>query len=395
MKPATSPVRPFLVVPYATPIESSGTSIVLRRLLANFAPEEVVLLGRSPDPRARLASAPPHYPVVRIASLPQGIRGDRYWRLASSLPGLWAGWRAIRRYSPNAILGGFPDEVSLLLAYGLHRLSGLPLLAYFCDLYMEDRAGGWQAHLARWLQPRVFRAASRVIAINRGMAEFYARRYGLDAACVPTCINVPIPPPARAPEPGPIFVVGYSGNINPTRSSSLRALVSAIGGDPAFAIRYFTPHRPEFLRSQGLWADNASASFVGDEGDLVRQLARCDALFLPLTFDVDRSSYDQLATCFGIKSYEYFLSQRPVLLQSPGDYFIARFYRERVCGLVVDSPAPEALRAALERLRADGPLRERLSRNALTAASEFEGPRVAAVLRGVLDQSVRHKEGHP
>ena len=387
--------RPVMVVAQALPHQSSGTSIVLRRLLENFGGDEIVLLARNPNPHLRLEFRPLHYPTVTIPSLLGGVRGERYWRLGSLPPGIIAGLRAVRRHRPAAILAVFPDEIALLTGYILHRLTNLPLLAYFCDLYQEDRARGWEARLARSLQPRVFRAASQIITVNDGMVSYYRERYGLTAVCLPACINVGIPEPGALPAPNNAFVVGYSGNVNSTRLGPLRALVRAIGDNPGYTIRYFTPQKAEFLKANGLWADNASAEFISDEGDLIRRLASCDALFLPLTFDVDQSSYDQLATCFGIKSYEYFLSQRPVLLQSPGDYFIARFYRERECGLVVDSPAPEALRAALERLRADGALRERLSRNALAAAVDFEGPRVAAVLRGVLDQSVRHKEGHP
>lgn len=373
-----------MVVAQALPFQSSGTSIVLRRLLENFAEDEVVLLARNPNPHMRLESHRLHYPTVRIPSLPGGLRGERYWRLSAVVPGIVAGLREIRRRRPAAIMAVFPDEISLLTGYWLHRLTKVPLFSYFCDLYMEDRPSGWEARLARWLQPRMFRAASRIIAVNEGMAGYYRERYGTNALCVPACINVDIPRPGPVPAPGTPFVVGYSGNINSTRLSSLLALVRAIGNRPAYAIRYFTPQTADFLRAHDLWTQNSKAAFVSDEAELIRRLSACDALFLPLTFEVGANSRDQLATCFGIKSYEYFLSRRPVLLQCPGDYFIARFYRDWDCGLVVDGPGPEALFAALERLRSDGGLRTRLVHNALKAARQFEGPRVATILREVL-----------
>jgi glycosyltransferase involved in cell wall biosynthesis len=218
------------------------------------------------------------------------------------------------------------------------------------------------------------------------MVDFYRERYGLDALCVPACINVPVPEAGPVPESGRTCVIGYSGNVNATRLSSLRALVGAIGDNPAYAIRYFTPQTPGFLRAQGIWTENSTATFVSDEAELIRHLAACDALFLPLTFDVQDASRDQLATCFGIKSYEYFLSQRPVLLHSPGDYFIARFYRQWDCGLVVTEKGSRALGAALDRLRSDPVLRLRLARNALKASRQFEGPRVASVLKEAIGQ---------
>src|SRR5206468_12022974 len=129
--------------------------------------------------------------------------------------------------------------------------------------------------------------------------------------CVPTCINVEIPEPGPLPAQGRPFIVGYSGNVYGPRLSSLRALVRAIGDNPDYAIRYFTPQRPELLKAYGVWAGNAGAEFVSDEGQLIRHLQSCDVLFLPLTFEVEENSRDQLSTCFGTKSCEYFLSQRP------------------------------------------------------------------------------------
>src|SRR5262245_39481433 len=290
--------RPVLVVAETLPVNAVGTSIVLRRLLENFRSDEVVLIARNPDRRNRLDSGSRRHPYHVIPALPAGIRGERYWRIASAVPGVAVGLAAIRRHRPAALLAMFPYEHALLTGYWLHLLSGLPLLAYFCDLYQEDRAHGWERRLANWLQPRVFKAAARVLAANQGMADYYRARYGMDVLALPACINAPIPEPAAPPAPGGRFVVGYSGNVNSTRIDSLRALVKAIGGDPAFAIHYLTPHAPDVLRAYGVWADNAQAAFVADEQELVRRLAACDALFLPLTFDPEENSRDQMATCF-------------------------------------------------------------------------------------------------
>jgi len=373
-----------MIVAETLPVGPVGTSIVLRRLLENFRDDEVVLIARHPPARYRRESRSLRHPYVAIPALPAGIRGERYWRLGSAVTGVAVGLAAIRRHRPAALLAVFPYEHALLTGYWLHRLTGLPLMAYLCDLYGEDRDHGWEGYLARWLQPRVFRDAARVLAANQGMVDYYRARYGLDVVALPACINVPIPEPIPLPLPGNRFVVGYSGNVNSTRLDSLLALVQAIGGDPAFEIRYLTPQTPDVLRAYGVWAENATASFVADEKELVRRLAACDALFLPLTFDPKENSRDQLATCFGIKSYEYFLSQRPILLHCPADYFIARYFRERGCGMVVSDPGPAALRSALENLRSEVPLRASFALNGLRAAHEFEGRRIAAVLRGVL-----------
>ncbi|HUD70808.1 MAG TPA: glycosyltransferase [Dongiaceae bacterium] len=382
----TAPIRgPLLVVSPAVPTEAAGTNIVVRRLLENFRGDEVILLARAADRRARLQGDTLHYPVVKGWAPPRGLRGERYSRLLAAAPMLAQGLAIARRHRPVAILGVFPEDGTLLTAWLLHRVTGIPLLPYFCDLYMEDRVGdGWEARLSRWLQPRVFRSARRLLVVNQGMADFYRGRYGIDALVVPTCINQPIPAFAPPPPHHRPFRIGYSGNVNPTRASSLRALMDAVRGDPGFEVRLFTPQTRADLDSWGIRSDAAGVEFIRDEAALVRRLEECDALFVPITFDTDGNTRDQLATSFGIKSYEYFLAQRPVVVHAPGDYFVARFYRAHECGIVVDDPAPAPLREAFLRLRGAPAIGVDLVRRGLEATHDFEGARVAAVLRAFL-----------
>jgi glycosyltransferase involved in cell wall biosynthesis len=376
------PSPPILITTAAIPQEAGGTSIVVRRLLANLRREEAVLLARAPDKRMSLSDGSLPVPVIRVRWFPLGVRGERFHALASAVPAVIQGVAAARRYGCGAILSVFPNEGSLLTGYWLHRVTGLPLLAYFCDLYLEDRRGtGWEARLARWLQPRVFKAASRILAVNQGMADFYRARHGLDALVVPTCINEPLPGFEPPPAPGSPFRIAYSGNVNDTRVDSLRALVKAIGADAGISLSYFTSQSPGYLKSLGVWPEHATAEFVPDETALVRRLKECDALFLPLTFETVGHSREQMSTCFGIKAYEYFLAQRPILVHCPGDYFLARFFRDGGCGLVVDDPSPGALANGLARLRQDEALRSELVRRGLEAARQFEGGRVVGVLR--------------
>jgi len=376
------PSPPILITTAAIPQEAGGTSIVVRRLLANLRRNEAVLLARAPNRRMALSDETLPVPAIRVRWFPVGLRGERFSALIGAAPALIQGVAAARRYGCGAILSVFPNEGSLLTGYWLHRVTGLPLLAYFCDLYQEDRNGsGWEARLARWLQPKVFKAAARVIAVNQGMADFYRARYNIDALVLPTSINEPLPAWDPPPAPGRPFRIAYSGNVNDTRIDSLRALVKAIGADAGITLSYFTSQSPEYLKSLGVWPEHATAEFVPDETVLVRRLKECDALFLPLTFETVGHSREQMSTCFGIKAYEYFLAQRPILVHCPGDYFLARFFRDGGCGLVVDDPSPGALAIGLDRLRQDEALRSLLVRRGLEAARQFEGGRVAGVLR--------------
>ena len=142
--------RPVLFVSRASPNESAGTPIILRRLLENFEAHEVVVLSRRAK-RSRALESNFHYPVIETFA-PE-IKGRKVVALFS---GIFSGLWSIKKYKPKVIVAIYPDDGSLLLGYLLHIISGIPLCSYFCDLYKENKRGPELA-LARWLQPRVFR----------------------------------------------------------------------------------------------------------------------------------------------------------------------------------------------------------------------------------------------
>jgi glycosyltransferase involved in cell wall biosynthesis len=57
-------------------------------------------------------------------------------------------------------------------------------------------------------------------------------------------------------------------------------------------------------------------------------------------------------------------ARRPILVHAPPDSFIATYFREHECGLVVDENDPRALARGVERILTDTDLRQKLSRNA-------------------------------
>jgi Glycosyl transferase 4-like domain len=359
---------------------------ILRRLLENFSGDEVIVMGRPPHPKFMLKGGLPPYPMVQIPSVSRLIRGQRYWRLLSVATGIFTGMRVIRQYRPRAIVAMYPDDGSLLTGYLLHRWSGLPLLPYFCDLYLEDYRTGWHGRLARWLQPRVFRSARSVMAATGGLQEYFIKRYGLSTLCLPACVNEPIPHAVATKNPATPLVIGYSGTINATRVGSLKALLQVIGGDEGYRLRYFTPHTPQEIESAGVWDRNCSAEYIPDGERLVEKLGECDLLFLPLTFEATENSIEQLSTCFATKTYEYFLSGRPVLLHCRSEFAMARFFHLWQCGLVVTTPGPEGLKRAIDHLTSNAEVCAQLTTNALRALVQFEGTLISNQLRKILTE---------
>jgi len=369
-----------LFITRALPVESGGTMIVVRRLLDNLDPDKVIVLGRTPyKPWVLKNDNPLPYRHMEIPT-PQ-VKGFRIWRLLSVIPGFFQGIYLIYKYRVKTIIGVYPDEGSLILAAVLSFVTRKSLMVYFCDLYMENRKHRFEKWLSRRVQPWIFKRSIRICAVNGGMKDFYDRTYGVDCLLLPTAINGNLPKTFELPAKEKPFIIGYSGSIVRDRLDPMQALVKAIGNNPDFEIRLFTPQKEEYLESVGLLASNVKVKFCSSHPELLSELRMCHALYLPLTFKTDFNSIEQLATCFGIKSYEYFQSCRPVLVHCPPDYYTSTYFTSNKAGVSIDSLDNENIIASLKYfVKQYAEVAPEYVDNALRAAVQFDGRVVATRL---------------
>jgi hypothetical protein len=178
--------------------------------------------------------------------------------------------------------------------------------------------------------------------------------------------------------------IGYLGNVNEDRIESLRMLASIINKNPGeFRLCYFTSQTERFLENMGVFPVNSTINFFPDDIRLLEELKLCDIFFLPMTPSCHSAREEQSITGFPTKLLDYFLSQRPVLVHSPDNYYAALFCRKHSCGYVVDGDIDELLHA-LRRLSHEKELRINLVENALKTISIFNGVGIANRFRDLL-----------
>jgi glycosyltransferase involved in cell wall biosynthesis len=372
------PIKPFLVVSYSIPNRTSGTSVVIRKFMENFQKDEVVLIGRPAKKNDRISNYLFHYPTYTIPTPPVGSRGERLWRFISIIVGICVGIYAIRAHKPKLILAFYRDESSLLTGYLLHKISGLPLYSYFCDLYLENYPKGIYGKLAAWLQPRIFSNSQKVIVLTEAMKDYYQEKYRINAFVLPHCNNQLIQKnPIDANWTSPVRI-GYLGNINVDRIPSLKILCEAINKNDQYFLTYFSSSSEGYLTQQGLKIPNSEIIFIASDELLLAELSKCDVLFLPVIISSQHQEREaQTLTGFPTKAIEYFICQKPILVHSKPDYFSARFFIKNHCGLVVDGEAKD-LYEALEQLRRDPELRGRLVDGAFSVLSTYFNGQIIA-----------------
>lgn len=369
--------KPFLVVSYCIPDRVSGTPVVIRKFLENFSRDEVVLIGRPTQNRERLRNIKLPYPTLKIPTPPVGFLGERIWRTISSILGVFTGLAAILRYKPNAILAFYRDESSLLTGFLLHKITKLPFYAYFCDLFLENYPNGYYGRLARWLQPRVFMNAKNIFVLTEGMKKYFESQYGIDAIVLPHCNNEIVNAKPQKETLGDPLKIAYLGNLDNDRIISLKYLTKSIEHDERYLLYYFTSISPSFFELNDLLVKNSVVKFIPSEKSLYEELDKCDVLFLPA---ITEKRELQMMTGFHTKIIDYLVCQKTILAHSKTEYFVSKFFSEFDCGYVVEGGVTE-ISNALQEIRMNAELRNRMASNAVKALGYFDGTSVATKFR--------------
>jgi len=374
-----------VIVSWTVPPALTGSAVIVENLARQFSKSELVLAGEKPSLVTILRWGPDKPEIKYIASpLPRGLRGEKAWRRLQVPLMLARTVRLVRREACRNVIGVFPDETYLFVAYLTARLCRTRFYAYFHNTYLENRRGALR-RFAAWLQPRVFRSAKHVFVMSDGMRDLYERRYrGLACSALPHSFNEPLletPPP---PTSNKRWVVAFAGNLNESCADAGRRLFRAVQSLANIDLRIFSGLKALHFLQQGISVKPDQVRAVPRQ-EIVGELRKCDALLLPHGFD-GKMAPEEYETIFPTKTIEYLISGRPILAHSPPGVFLTRFLKQHDCALVVEESSETALVDAIRRLQADAELRVRLVKNALRTARMFQAPVVAKHLREVLAQ---------
>lgn len=407
-----------LMVAYHFPpcAEISGAlrTLSMARYLAQDGVRSIVL---TPHARAypriseqSMGMIPSDIHVVKTFALDaqrhMGIGGHYLQWLA--IPDRWISWwpgavmaglRAIKRHQPRAIWSTYPIATSHLIAYELHRRTGVPWIADFRDPMIGEEGvnpTGFAMRIRNKVEALAVRHAQACVFVTTGAAELYARRYadvphgnfeiipnGFDEeafTCLPTLGSTPeregrplvlvhsgvLYPEGRNPEP---FFIALSRLLASGRlkSGDLRIVLRASGNESMYV---------EMVKRYGLANIVELAPPIARE-DALREQAQADALLL--------FQGAQFNPQIPAKVYEYLRVGRPILaLADPGGE-TARLVASTGVGMVVPLDDSEALADAMPEFF-DGVSKERfrpLQGDALRAFSRRAG---AIRLRELIDR---------
>lgn len=366
----------------------------MRRLFADYAPDRIWALTSTEATRIT-APFDPVPPPERQISVPEiQIRRRFLDKLALLLNRVlvpWTVWRGVRLVRKEKIEAIFtvPWDHFTIAAYFIHKITGRPIYMYIMDDPVgRRRFGGFQPLAYALLMPRIVRACKRVWGVSDGMCDYFEKAYGVK--CMPLLPLVDIESfggkgAKRSVRADDTFHIIYTGSIYGAQLDAVRRLVHVVNqesdraGNPQVKMRLtlYTSVTAGWLEEMGLAGMNVRRDEVKPE-DIPSVMAKADVAFLPLSFEPNMRHI--VETSFPSKTAEYLAAGIPILMHAPPYSAVARYCSEQGCGLVVDEPNEDALRAALLRLSSDAKLRQELSAKALeTARKNHNVGRIAPV----------------
>ena len=353
----------------------------MRNLLSQFSPESFTVITRAMR-GFETVQLDPRLDVRELAGAALWLPGRFYKALGVvRFPVMMARAKSLaRRLKPTVIVGVFPDKEALAMTIDAAEASQTPWIAYLHDTVSENYAGTQHAAWADTLQRRTFEEAASVFVTGQGMRELYLRDYGFTSKALEISYVEPIP--TELPDDHTdrqAFLGGTIYGVN--RHSVCRAAQAFREADCRLVLA--TSQSWKALETYGLTEELADREFFRERPEYLSALKRQGILAVTLDWpDESEFSPTELATAFPTRAVEYLASGRPVLVHCPEHYFLARFFNQHQCGLVVSDRSVDALGEAARSLLAGGEEVSRMRQAALRVARDvFSIDRLARVFR--------------
>ena len=275
----------------------------------------------------------------------------------------------------DAVVACTGDLLDLPAGYLASCRTGVPFFAYIFDHYSyREWYNSVRQFWAKRFEPVLMRKAAGVIAPNEVLRDDLRQNFGINAAVIHNSLDISTYQTLmdNAPVKSDTEVrIVYTGNIYEAHYDAFRNLLDAIKRLEGTNIKLhlYTTRTPDELANvniQGPIVCHPHRTPV-EIPSIQRQ---ANFLFLPLAFN---SPYpDLVRTSATTKLGEYLAARRPVIAHAPPDSFVAWYFREHRCGLVVDRDDSVLLAQTIEQaLNDEGLSREIEARAWVRAQTDF------------------------
>lgn len=300
----------------------------------------------------------------------------------------------LTEYNPEVLYIQVSTREMVLFAIDLIDYLKIPAAIHFMDDWPStiSRRGLFRKFWERKIDGELKTLLNRVdlfLSISDAMSTEYKRRYG--KTFIPFHNPIDTDKFLRLPEKQSgnqnefrILYIGRIGIANRESIFSFSRFISEMNHEPHKVLFHiYTPNisSPELSRIKNL--RNVSVFPAVEHGEIPVLLRAYDLLFLPLDFSRNGIKYAKYS--MPTKASEYMISGTPILVYSPAETAISKFFFQNECGYCVTTNSSNELVKAVEFLIDNEEYRYKISSNAVYIAMDrFDVSKVRAGFQKLL-----------
>lgn len=367
----------ILFVGSAFPPSAGGSSIVMSRLLENLnsLSYSIVTLTECSYIMKDSNYMIPTCGILRLHTLISRPYRLSVWCRLLTLPYyLIRSIRFAKKEGATKVVAVYPTLDFLALGMILARILHLPFYPYLHDTVAEGNEKNSLTWVAKFIQREVFLSSRKVLVMSSGMSDLMKRKYSIEAIPIRhiNSLERKYLKPSQKFKCHGLFFGGAMYTINDAAVKRVAKAAKLIG---------------ELLECSGIRSpiiDQYGSVLVSPmryktSSEYLSAIETKSILILALNKPFESNvGADELATIFPTKTPEYLLSGRPILVHCPKEYFLARFFHDNDCGMVVESDKIEDIALAMQQLLSREELAKKFVYNAYKTARQFNAESVAS-----------------
>jgi glycosyltransferase involved in cell wall biosynthesis len=370
----------LLVISQAIPETVYAGSIQLHRLLSDYPAEQLLVIGPTPQPEAKIL--PCRYETLKLKL--ERLTRTRFATLVRSLRTL----RALPEFSTNsidALQKGFQPEVVLALmqvqpyyhlAYRYAKAHNLPLVLIVHDIPETfEEVAGWAKKRQIARNVAAYTYATQRLCISPQMADHLEDVYGCPGEILYPSRSEELTPrsslESKTLKEAGCLTLGYAGTLSYGYGEQLQQMIPVFQQTQT-KLRIYS-HDLSFPQIPGLVTYCGYAATADDTWRRIK--SECDAVILPYAWSEDPTLRNLYQTHFPSKLSEYLALGMPVLVFGP-EYATGVQWGlsnpESV--LVMTQNQPDQWAQVLDRVQESSDLRASLSQQAVMAGDRDFSP---------------------
>ena len=276
------------------------------------------------------------------------------------------------------VIGVYPDTDFLELSRSASEACGIKFYAYLHDTLVEGLSHKKYKNIAKVIQQKIFDTSHKIFVMSEGMKHLYRDKYNVNTIPLLHSFSEDVEEKELNNEEVEKSIF-WGGSIYAINKESVKRIHETCK-NLDYTLTLSASNTPERLNVLGFENKNLKILPFLSREDYVTKLEKQKALLLSIDWpDESPVHKDELATIFPTKTIEYLISGRPILIHCPEEYFLAKFFKDNKCGIILKDRDPQKIKEEIEAVFNDKKKMKEMVSNAYKASKQFHISSVKSV----------------